>query len=139
MFPFKLHLVEFGRGLTDGLVQNTVLFLNVLDPGLGSNLAALAQGRHRLAQVFVLLLQTLQLKTRNQECKNCEGQRVDDEERLQQEFGLKTWCQSLFEFKVRRLNLLDASVKLAKRDIMLRFCHFLNESKKYVNPESCGI
>lgn len=89
MFPFKLHLVEFGRGLTDGLVQNTVLFLNVLDPGLGSNLAPLAQGRHRLAQVFVLLLQTLQLKARNQEGKNCEGQRVDDggrEERLQQEF-----------------------------------------------------
>lgn len=70
MFPFKLHLVEFGRRLTDGLMQNTVLFLNILDPGLSSNLAPLAKGRHRLAQVFVLLLQTLQLHEENQEFKN---------------------------------------------------------------------
>lgn len=75
MFPLKLHLVEFGRRLTDGLVQNTVFFLNILHPGFGSNLAPLAKGRHRLAQVFVFLFQTLQLNVRNQ-CKNSEGQRV---------------------------------------------------------------
>lgn len=53
-------------------MQNTVLFLNILDSGLSTNLAPLAQGRYRLAQVFVLLLQTLQLNTRNREGLNRE-------------------------------------------------------------------
>ena len=66
LFPFKLHLIEFGGCLADGLVENTILFLHILDPGLGTDLAALTQRRHRLAQVLVLLLQTLQLEDRPQ-------------------------------------------------------------------------
>lgn len=61
MFPFKLHLVEFGGCLADGFVEDAVLLLHILDPSLSTHLAALTQRRHRLAEVLVLVLQTLQL------------------------------------------------------------------------------
>lgn len=43
LLPFKLHLIQLGGGLTDGLVKNTVLLLHVFDAGLCSDLAALTQ------------------------------------------------------------------------------------------------
>lgn len=63
LLNLKFHLIQFGCGLTDGLVEDTILFLHVFESSFSTNLAPLTQGRHRLAQVFVLLLQTLQLKT----------------------------------------------------------------------------
>ncbi|TNN63725.1 hypothetical protein EYF80_026042 [Liparis tanakae] len=53
----------------DGLVEDAVLLLHVLDPGLGADLAALAQRRHRLAHVLVLLLQAQHLEVGGQSSK----------------------------------------------------------------------
>lgn len=49
LFNFKFHFIQFGRGLTDGLVEDTILFLHIFESSFSTNLAPLTQGWHRLA------------------------------------------------------------------------------------------
>lgn len=44
LLDFKFHFILFGCGLTDGLVEDAILFLHIFESGFGTNLAPLAQG-----------------------------------------------------------------------------------------------
>lgn len=44
LLNFKFHFIQLGCGLTDGLVEDTILFLHIFESSFSTNLAPLAQG-----------------------------------------------------------------------------------------------
>lgn len=44
LLNFKFHFIQLGCGLTDGLVEDTILLLHIFESSFSTNLAPLTQG-----------------------------------------------------------------------------------------------